>query len=397
MSFIPDFLHHAAYSDLVMNYQRLIRDSAKSFFLFGARGTGKSTWLRQQFPDALFIDLLDESKYQSYLARPSEFAEVVATAKPSQWIVIDEVQRLPNLLNEVHRSIEVNKRRFVLCGSSARKLKQIGTNLLAGRATRRFVYPLIPEELRADFDLDSILTYGSIPLIWQAADKIEALEDYAQMYLREEIQAEAIVRNLPAFARFLPVIALFHGQVLSVSSLARDAEAHRNTIAGYIEILEDTLVGFRLSPFQANIRVKEKKHPKFYFIDSGLVRALKKNLSSIAPEEKGRLFEGWFINYMRSLGEYKKLFSEMSYWSPTNSKIEVDLILTQHNEKVAIEIKSGSRLRNEDFAGLEAIASVKGVKRRIIVYQGSDVRAKDGIEIIPIRKFIEDNVAGSLF
>lgn len=264
-----------------MKYQRLIEKPTKSFFLFGARWTGKSTWLRDEFNGALWIDLLDEKRYQSYLACPEEFAQAILAAPREQWIVVDEILRLPNLL--------------------------------AGRATRRNMYPLVPNEMGTEFDPEEVLTYGSIPLVWQSEDKRESLEDYAQMYLREEIQAEAIVRNLPAFARFLPVAALLHGKVLGISSLARDAGAHRNTIAGYIEILEDTLIAFRLAPFQGNIRIKEKRHPKLYFIDSGLVRALKKNLYPIAPEERGSLFEGWFVNYVRAMGEYNNIFDEMYY------------------------------------------------------------------------------------
>lgn len=380
-----------------MEYQRLITPPTKSFFLFGARGTGKSTWLRREFPNALWIDLLDERRYQTYLARPEEFVQAIQASSQEQWIVVDEIQRLPNLLNEVHKFIETRKRKFVLCGSSARKLKQAGTNLLAGRATRRNMFPLLPDELGEDFDIEEVLTFGSIPLIWQAEDKREALEDYAQMYLREEIQAEAVVRNLPAFARFLPVAALLHGQVLSISSLARDAEAHRNTIAGYIDILEDTLIAFRLAPFQANIRVREKKHPKLYFIDSGIVRALKKNLYPLAQEERGSMFEGWFVNYVRSMGEYYKLFDEMSYWSPTSSKVEVDIILARNKDRIAIEIKSGSRLRNEDFAGLKEIGGVKGFGRRIMLYQGTEVRHKDGIEIIPISEFLGKRMIHKMF
>lgn len=360
------------------------------------RGTGKSTWLRDEYEGAHWIDLLDEKKYQTYLARPGEFAESIEATKPDQMIIVDEIQRLPNLLNEVHRFIESNKKTFVLCGSSARKLKQAGVNLLAGRVTRRNMYPLTPEELGSDFDLEKVLTYGSIPLILQADDKREALEDYAQMYLREEIQAEAIVRNLPAFARFLPVAALLHGQVLSISSLARDAEAHRNTIAGYVDILEDTLLSFRLPPLIGNLRVKEKKHPKFYFVDSGVVRALKRNLYPVSQEERGSLFEGWFINYVRAFGEYNRLFDEMNYWSPTSSKVEVDLVLSKGSERVAIEIKSSHRLRKEDFDGLEAIEGLKGLKRRILIYQGNELRKKDGIEIIPVSMFLRDGMISNL-
>lgn len=375
----------------MIQYKRLIQAADKSFFLFGARGTGKSTWLKEEFPDALWVDLLDEKKYQTYLARPEEFSELVSAAAASKWIIIDEVQRLPQLLNSVHQLIESEHRKFVLCGSSARKLKQAGTNLLAGRASRRFAFPLTPEELGEDFDLNLVLTFGSIALIWQSGDRRETLEDYTQLYLREEIQAEALVRNLPAFARFLPIAALLHSKVLSISSLARDAEAHRNTIAGYIDVLEDTLIAFRLPAFQAQLRVKEKKHPKLYFIDSGLVRALKKQLFPLlAQEEIGELFEGWVVNYANAINTYFKLGFELSYWSPTNSKVEVDLLLTRNKEHIAIEIKSSSRLHRDDYSGLEAISDLPGLKRRILIYRGTEFRLREGIEIVPIEQFISE-------
>ena len=198
-----------------LSYRRLLgapRD--RSFFLFGLRGVGKSTLSRQALPDAHRIDLLDEGLYQAYLRDPGLFAGELRTLPRGATVIVDEIQRLPALLNEVHRFIEERLLRFVLLGSSARKLKQAGTNLLAGRAVQRQMLPLVPEELGPDFDLGRILQSGSLPLIWNAADHREALEAYVQLYLKQEIQAEALVRNLPGFARFLPVAGVFHGQVL---------------------------------------------------------------------------------------------------------------------------------------------------------------------------------------
>ncbi len=378
-----------------MKYQRIIQPPERSFFLFGARGTGKSTWLKEHFPDALWVDLLDEAKFQSYLAQPGLFAETIATAKKDQWVIVDEIQRLPNLLNEVHRAIENKKQLFALSGSSARKLKHAGVNLLAGRATRRFMHPLQPDELQTDFDLEDVLRFGTIALVSQAKNKVEVLEDYVQTYLREEIQREAIVRNLPAFARFLPIAALMHGQVLNVTSLARDAEAHRTTISGYVDILEDTLLAFRLEALQANLRVREKRHPKFYFIDPGIVKALKRNLYPVTQEERGSLFEGWFVNHVRAMNDYWRLFDRMCYWAAPNGKTEVDLILTRGSEHLAIELKSGTRIRPEDFSGLQAMSDLKGLKRKIIVYCGTEIRKKDDIEIIPISDFIHREILKS--
>jgi predicted AAA+ superfamily ATPase len=191
-------------------------------------------------PDAPRIDLLDEGLYQSFLREPGLFANELRTLPRRSTVVVDEIQRIPGLLNEVHRFIEDRQMRFVLLGSSARKLKQAGTNLLAGRALHRQMFPLLPRELGADFDLAEVLRHGSLPVIWTAPDRREALEAYGQMYLKEEIQAESLVRNLPGFARFLPVAAVFHGQVLSVAGLARDAGVARTTVEGYLGILADT-------------------------------------------------------------------------------------------------------------------------------------------------------------
>jgi predicted AAA+ superfamily ATPase len=216
--------------------------------------------------------------------------------------------------------------RFALCGSSARKLKKEGTNLLAGRAVRRTMHPFVPEELGDSFSLDETLRWGSLPVVWDAAHRSEALEAYVQMYLKEEIQAEAIVRNLPGFARFLDVAALFHGQVLNVAGLARDAGVSRTTVSGYIEILEDTLVAFRLSAFDSRLRVRERKHPKLFWVDPGLPRALKRQLHEPTREERGALMEGWVATLLRAYRDYRGLFDEWWYWAPSRNT-EVDFLL----------------------------------------------------------------------
>src|SRR5207245_1623014 len=222
-------------------------------FLFGVRGIGKSTWTRAAFPEAHVIDLLDESRYQALTANPGLLALELAAIPRQRVIVLDEVQRVPALLNEVHRAIERDRRRFVLLGSSARRFNTANTNLLAGRATVRTMYPLVPAELGRDFDLDRVLRFGSIPLVWQADDPISTLEAYTQLYVREEIRAEALVRNLPGFLRFFPVAALFHGQVINVSGLARDAAAARTTVEGYLGLLQDTLLATIVPAFEARL------------------------------------------------------------------------------------------------------------------------------------------------
>lgn len=370
-----------------------------SFFLLGARGTGKSTWLRETFPRARRFDLLDQALYQSYLADAGLFGAELRALPRGTTVIVDEVQRLPALLNEVHRFMEERHMRFVLCGSSARKLKRDGTNLLAGRAVQRFMHSLLPEEMGTEFELEAVLRWGSLPVIWRAPDRSEALTAYTQMYLREEVQAEALVRNLGGFARFLPIAALCHAQVLNAAGLARDAGVARNTVLGYLEVLQDTLLAFLLPAYEARLRVRERKHPKLYWADAGLPRALKKQLGPPSAEERGALFEGFIATLLRAYRDYTGLFDEWAYWAPgKGSSVEVDFLLTKGRRTVAIEAKSGSRLPGSAFSGLRAIGELPGLQRRIVVYTGSRKLATDeGIEVWPLSVFLEALARGTLF
>jgi predicted AAA+ superfamily ATPase len=371
-------------------YPRITRPPRSSFFLFGPRGVGKSTWAREHFARAHRIDLLDEGRYQSLLGDPGLFADELRAVRRGSWVVVDEIQRLPGLLNEVHRFIEEQALRFVLLGSSARKLKTSGTNLLAGRALWKVMFPLIPEELGEDFTLDAVLRHGSIPLIWKARSREQTLETYVQLYLREEIKAEALVRNLPGFVRFLPIAALFHGQVVNVSAIARDAGTARSTVTGYLEILEDTLLAFRLPAFEPRLRVRERKHPKLYWIDPGLVRAVKKQLGPLAGEERGPLLEGWVLTLLRAYAEERQLYDEISYWAPTQARrVEVDFLLRKGRELLALEVKSASRFSRSWAGGLRAIGELPQVVRRVVVYRGKqELKTEDGIEVWPIELFL---------
>jgi predicted AAA+ superfamily ATPase len=345
------------------------------------------------FPDAPRIDLLDEGLYQSFLREPGLFANELRTLPRRSTVVVDEIQRIPGLLNEVHRFIEDRQMRFVLLGSSARKLKQAGTNLLAGRALHRQLFPLLPRELGADFDLAEVLRHGSLPVIWAAPDRREALEAYGQMYLKEEIQAESLVRNLPGFARFLPVAAVFHGQVLSVAGLARDAGVARTTVEGYLGILADTHLAWLLPGFEARLRVKERRHPKLYFVDSGVVRAVKREFHPPTAAERGPLFEGWIGQLLRAYGEPASgsghPFDGLWYWAPTEGQIEVDFLIQAGKRFTAVEAKAKTSLVSRDFAGLRAINGLVGLGRRVIVYLGDrPQRTEDGIDVLPVTSFL---------
>jgi len=380
-------------------YPRIYKPPGRSFFLFGPRGVGKSTWARQTFPEASRIDLLDESLYQSYLVDPEVFAAELRTLSPGVWVVVDEIQRIPGLLNQVHRFIEEKRLRFVMLGSSARRLKTAGTNLLAGRALKHTMFPLLPEELGSDFNLERILTFGSLPVIVQAESKEQTLRAYVELYLKEEIRAEALVRNLGGFSRFLPIAALFHAQVINTAALARDAGVARTTVNGYLDILEDTLLAFRVPAFEARLRVRERRHPKLYWIDPGLVRAVKKQTGRPGIEEKGPLLEGWVATLLRAYGEIRGILDEMYYWAPAEARhTEVDFVLKRGREYVAIEVKSGARVSSRDLSGLSAIKDLAGLVRRILIYYGPrEMKTEDGIEILPVGFFAQMLAADRLW
>lgn len=372
-----------------MKIPRTFESPRQSFFLVGPRGVGKSTYLRINFPDAHVIDLLAEGVYQRLLANPGLLAAELRAVLDDRWVVLDEMQRLPALLNEVHRFIEEKGLRFVLCGSSARKLKRAGVNLLAGRALYRAMHPFLPEELAEHFNLDDAMRYGLLPIVWDSDAREETLTAYAQMYLKEEIQAEALVRNLPGFARFLPIAALFHGQTVNVTNIAREAGVARTTVIGYLDILEETLLCFRLPAYETRLRVRERRLPKWYWCDPGIVRAMKRVSGSPAPEERGALFEGLVAQLIRAYRDYRNLCDEFLYWGIAGQRqTEVDFLLKRGEDFVAIEVKSGNTFAEAWCKGLRALAGLKGLRRRMVVYpEGPELQTADGIEVFSFSRF----------
>ena len=383
---------------MVSTYGRLTTPPGQSFFLFGMRGVGKSTWARETFPDAAYVDLLDERLYQDLLADPSLFGQSIGHLAAGDWVVVDEVQRLPALLNEVHRFIETRRLRFALLGSSARKLRAAGVNLLAGRALKKTMFPLTAAELGGAFDLDRVLRYGSVPLVWTSEAPRDVLEAYVQLYLREEIRAEALVRNLPGFVRFLPVAALFNGQVINIAGIARDAGVARTTVQGYLDILEDTLLVCRLPAYEARARVRERRLPKLYWVDPGIVRAVKRQLGPVTPEERGPLLETWVLTTLRAHAEVQELYDELSYWAPHQSQAEVDVLLQRERELLAIEVKSTERYHTGLLKGLRAFDALPRLARRVLVYAGHrSFVSSDGIEVWPAGRFAAAVAEGRLW
>ncbi|MBM4177263.1 ATP-binding protein, partial [Candidatus Gribaldobacteria bacterium] len=256
-------------------YSRIIKPPKnKSFFLFGPRGTGKTTWLKSSFPKAIYLDLLEAELFNDLLANPQRLENFIPN-NFKDWVILDEAQRVPALLNEAHRLIEKRKIKFILTGSSARKLKQKDVNLLAGRALTYHFYPLTSLELKEDFSLEQSLQFGSLPATLSESDKKKYLESYVSTYLREEIQQEGLTRNLGAFSRFLETASFFQGQVLNMSEIARECACHRKVVENYFSILQDMMIGDFLYVFSKKAKRRLILHPKFYFFDTGVYRTLR--------------------------------------------------------------------------------------------------------------------------
>lgn len=340
-------------------------------------------WAEREFPSAAEISLLDESLYQRIIADPSQFRMMLQAVPEGSWVFVDEIQRIPTLLNEVHFFIERRGLRFILTGSSARKLRRADVNLLAGRALQRYLHPFLPVELGEAWDTDRAIRVGTLPLVLSSPEPEETLRAYVGMYLKEEIKAEALVRNLPGFARFLPVAGLFHGQVVNVANIARDAGVGRTTVAGYLEILEDTLLAFRVPAFASGLRVRERRHPKLYLCDPGLARAVTRQRGEVGDRERGVLFEGLVASVLRAHRDYHDAFDDVAWWAPATAvTTEVDFVVSRGKRRVAIEVKAVARVGPEHCRGLRAIRDLPGLERRILVYRGEHpLRTDDGIEV----------------
>jgi predicted AAA+ superfamily ATPase len=372
-------------------FQRRLALPSRSFFLFGARGTGKSTWLRQTLPDARWYDLLHSDVYLRLLADPSLFRLEVEALAAGTWIVVDEVQRIPALLNEVQSLIARHPRRwrFALCGSSARKLRRLDVNLLAGRVVNRRFFPLVWAELPGDLALDEVLKFGLLPEVRsEPADAVDILEAYASNYLREEIQQEALTRDLASFSRFLRVAALLNGQVVNVSGIARDAGVPRPTVQRYFDVLSDTLVGHWLPAWQPRVKIREVAHPKFYLFDCGVVRAVSGRLRAPLHEtERGAALETWMLHELRAHVEHAGVGGELSYYR-TPAGVEVDFIWSGPVSSVAIEVKAATTWRSADGVALKDLHRRKVVPRVVGVYRG-DHPLRDGpVHVWPVRDFL---------
>jgi predicted AAA+ superfamily ATPase len=380
-------------------FTRLLRLPDRSFFLFGPRGTGKTTWLRQVLPEALWFDLLRTATFLELSRNPEAFRQQTEALPSRSWVVVDEVQRMPALLNEVHALIAEHglKYRFALSGSSARKLKRLDVNLLAGRAINRQFFPLTAAELNFDFDVDGVLRFGLLPQIRSDPDfAVDALEAYVANYLREEIQQEALVRRLDSFARFLQLSALMNGQVTNVAGIARDSAVARPTVQGYFETLVDTLIAFWLPAWQRRAKVKEVASPKFYLFDPGVARALAGRLREpLEGMERGFLLETWILHELRAAMALHNLGGELRYWG-TPSRSEVDFVWTRARRATGIEVKASVQWRGGFGGSLKSLIGAGVLQSAIGVYTGGR-ELKDGpVRVLPLKTFLKELNAGNI-
>ncbi len=344
--------------------KRLLKPSpVSSFFLFGPRGSGKSTLIKSLpfLKNSIFIDLLKPQVEDRYRLSPQLLEKEAAALKPGSWIVIDEIQKLPKLLNLVHFLIEEKKIKFAMTGSSARKLKRGSANMLAGRAFNYNLYPFTQSELKKSFKLDHVLAWGSLPKIYtlkKNSDKALFLDAYVHTYLKEEIQIEQLVRNIDPFRLFLPIAAQMNGELINYSNIAKDTGVSYKTIETYFQILEETLLGFFLLPFGRSIRKVQKQSPKFYFVDCGIKRALEGALSLPLMErtsEYGNAFESWFIAECFARNQYLKKGYKFSFFR-TKDDVEIDLIIQKPNgAECLVEIKSTSQPTEKHLKNLASL------------------------------------------
>jgi len=370
---------------------RFFRAPETSFFLLGPRGTGKSTFLRENFGDALWVDLLRPEVEQRFAARPDRLVELVDGNPEASVVVVDEVQKVPALLDVVHFLIERRGRReaprFALSGSSARKLRRGGVNLLAGRILLERMHPFLAGELPT-FDLGLALRLGLLPIVRYAADPEATLRSYVGLYLREEIRAEGLVRRLDSFARLLEVLSFSHGSVLNISEVAREAAVSRKTAEAHIGILEDLYLAYRLPVFRRRQKRQLSVHPKFYWFDAGVFRSVRPTGPLDRPEEiDGAALEGLVAQHLRAWADYSGSNSSLSFWR-TKSGVEVDFVVYGEQGLWAYEVKNSRRVRPRDLRGLRSFLEDYPEVQPRLLYRGEERLLTGGVRCEPVADYL---------
>ena len=355
-----------------------------SIFLFGGRQTGKTTLLRQHFPDTTFFDLLDTNVRRRLQQRPVLLYETLKDKPMGTLVIIDDIPEVPELLNEVHRLIVERQFVFILCGSSARKLKRKGHNTLGGRALPVYLYPLVSAEI-PDFDIDRAVNYGTIPPHYLARNPWRLLAAYIDVYLKEEIKEEALVRNLDAFQRFLEVAALTDGEIINNNNIAQECGVHATTVSSYFDILEDTLIGYRIPAYTKVMKRRLVQAPRFYYFDVGVTNYLLHRKELIrGSADYGHAFEHLVVQELVAYMHYRHCEEKLSYWR-TYTGVEVDIIVG--DARIAIEIKSTEEVQNRHIKNLKAFAEEHPDSKLMIVSLDVFTRQMGNIECIYVMDF----------
>ena len=386
---------------------RLLESPSRSFFLFGPRGVGKSTWLRGTLPDAAYFDLLESSLYLELSRDPGRLEAMVGNLPGDSWVVVDEIQKVPHLLDEVHRLIEGRRWRFALCGSSARKLRRGGTNLLAGRAVTRHMEAFSYGEIREAFDAKAAVQWGTLPMVWlDPENAADILDSYVSTYIKEEIREEGIVRSLPPFMRFLAVAGLLNGQLVNGQNIAREAAIPRSTVDAYFSILRDTLLGHFLRAYRPKARVREQAHPKFYWFDPGVARAA----AGLLFDPLDRIWQGGALETV--------VYHELRVYNHTHGKnrpirfyrtasgVEIDFVVETQKRRasspphvVCIEVKLAERWDRKWEQAMRSLGNADRVcvDRMIGVYTGTRAYHFDGVDVLPVGEFMKALHEGNVF
>lgn len=379
---------------MIPRFYQLSSELESSVFLFGARQTGKSIFLGMQFPNAVFIDLLDAKMRRRFRAKPELLYEMLQDKQESSIVVIDEIPLVPELLNEVHRLIQQKNLRFVLCGSSARKLKRKGHDTLGGRALPCYFYPFVSAEI-AHLDLDKALLYGMLPPHYLAKNPERLLDGYIDVYLREEIKEESLVRNLDAFERFMEVAATCDGEIVNYENIASDCQVSAKTVKEYFGILSDTLIGYTIPAYTKVVKRKVVQAPKFYYFDVGVYNHLL-NRTSLAPgtSEYGHCFEHFVIQELVAYIGYTHNRKKLTYWHTYNGK-EVDAVIGE--AEIGIEIKSTDEVQNKHMSNFKEYLEEFPNSRSIVVSRDPITRRVGNVEVIYIFDFLRMLWNGELF
>lgn len=369
--------------------ERFFKGNSGSFFLFGPRGSGKSTWIRENYGNAIRIDLLDPETYRLYAARPERLKELVSASPNNQCVVLDEVQKAPDLLSVVHNIMDDHSgHRFIMSGSSARKLKRAGVDLLAGRASQLSMHPFIASEIGKNFDIDKALRVGLVPVIYGAPDPQKALSAYIGLYLEQEVKAEALVRDVGSFSRFLEAISFSHASVINIANVARECQVGRNTVQGYIEVLEDLLLSFRVSCFTKRAKRHLVEHPKFYYFDTGVFRSIRPMGPMDIPEEiAGAALEGLVAQHLRAWLAYGHENTKLYFWR-TKSGVEIDFVLYGPDAFLAIEVKNSKNVYRSDVRHLTSFKQDYPEAETCLLYRGKERLMIDKVLCIPCQDFL---------